>query len=261
VDISLVVETLLCMEGYASERKVMWMADKTEDRKVETVNRRSWIHKNWWNILRWLERALLLCGLGLIAIVGVTRLESNLSSRAALRSFADLDSSTSFSIGEKAERNCAPRVSSPSGAEASSSARKEDVSRKAGVPMAVLEIPKIHLTVPVLDGADALTLSHAVGRIHGTARPGEQGNIGIAGHRDSFFRGLKDLEIGDSIELKAGGATETYVVDKIQIVTPENVGVLRPRPHPSLTLVTCYPFYYIGSAPERYVVMASRAEN
>jgi sortase A len=239
----------------------MRKADKTEKGEFETVNRSNWIHKSQWSIWKWLERALMLCGLGLIAIVGLARLESALSSRAALKSFADLNSSTSSSIRETAEGSDVSGVSSTSGVEASGRVHKENVSSKSGVSMAVLEIPNIHLAVPVLNGADASTLSHAVGCIHGTARPGEQGNIGMAGHRDSFFRGLKDLEIGDSIELKTGRATDTYVVDKIQIVSPDNVGVLRPRPHRSLTLVTCFPFYYIGSGPERYAVMASLAEN
>lgn len=121
----------------------------------------------------------------------------------------------------------------------------------------MLQIPKIHLIVPLLDGTDDLTLNHAVGRIAGTARPGKEANIGIAGHRDGFFRGLKDVKLGDSIELRTVKGTDKYVVDQIRIVKPDNVSVLKPRPSSSLTLVTCYPFYFIGSAPQRYVVMAS----
>jgi len=135
-------------------------------------------------------------------------------------------------------------------------AYKKSLSNRFGSPMAVLQIPKIHLSVPLLDGTDDLTLNHAVGHIAGTARPGEPGNIGIAGHRDGFFRGLKDIKRGDAIELRTAHGTDTYDVDQIQIVTPDNVGVLRSRPVPSLSLVTCYPFYFIGSAPKRFVVTA-----
>jgi len=109
----------------------------------------------------------------------------------------------------------------------------------------------------LLDGTGALTLNHAVGRIAGTAWPGESGNIGIAGHRDSFFRGLRDVRVGDAIELETPTATNIYIVDQTQIVTPDAVDVLLPRSTPSLTLVTCYPFYFVGSAPQRFIVSAS----
>ena len=83
---------------------------------------------------------------------------------------------------------------------------------------------------------------------------GESGNIGIAGHRDGFFRALKDIAMGDLITLSSRTATTTYSVDQIEIVTPEDVSVLAPRAGPSVTLVTCYPFYYSGDAPQRFIV-------
>ncbi len=131
------------------------------------------------------------------------------------------------------------------------------MGKQSGVPLAVLTIPKIGLEVPLFDGTDEITLNHAVGRIAGTAQPGEEGNIGIAGHRDGFFRGLKDVEVGDAIELKTRKGTDMYFVDQTQIVKPNQVEVLQPRDVPSLTLVTCYPFYFLGSAPQRYIVTAS----
>jgi sortase A len=121
---------------------------------------------------------------------------------------------------------------------------------------ALLRIPKIHLEVPVLEGTDDLSLDRAVGHIGGTARPGEDGNIGIAGHRDGFFRGLKDVAIGDTIEIMTPKRINTYVIDRITIVDPRDVSVLAPRRHSSVTLVTCYPFYFVGSAPRRYIVQA-----
>jgi sortase A len=138
---------------------------------------------------------------------------------------------------------------------------EESLVEHIGPPLAILRVAKIHLEVPVLDGTDDLILNRGVGRIAGTARVGSSDNIGIAGHRDGFFRGLKDLAVGDTMDLVTPSRTETYVVDKIQIVDPKDVSVLRPAKVPSLTLVTCYPFYFIGSAPQRYIVHASIADS
>ena len=124
-------------------------------------------------------------------------------------------------------------------------------------PLAVLRIAKVHLEVPVLEGTDELILNRGVGHIGGTMRPGENGNIGIAGHRDGFFRVLKDVGPGDAIELATTSGTDTYIVDQIVLVSPNDVSVLQPRSVSSLTLVTCYPFYFVGSAPQRYIVQAS----
>lgn len=121
----------------------------------------------------------------------------------------------------------------------------------------VLRVPKVRINAPILEGTDALALNRGVGRITGTARIGQGGNIGIAGHRDGFFRGLKDVNTGDRIEVLTNAGTEIYIIDSIQIVKPDDVSVLAPRERPSLTLVTCYPFYFLGSAPERYIVQAS----
>jgi len=122
--------------------------------------------------------------------------------------------------------------------------------------VAVLGISKFRLRVPVFEGTDDLILNRGVGWIVGTGRPGEAGNIGLAGHRDGFFRGLKDIAVGDAVELTTLAARATYVVDEIEIVSPERVDVLAPRASPSLTLVTCYPFYYVGDAPQRFIVHA-----
>jgi sortase A len=128
----------------------------------------------------------------------------------------------------------------------------------AASPLAVLRIPKIKLEVPVLEGTDDATLDRGVGHIEGTALPGSSsGNLGIAGHRDGFFRGLKDIGTGDEIRLESLKGTVEYAVDSIRLVDPDDVWVLDPTLAPELTLVTCYPFYYVGSAPRRYVVKAS----
>jgi sortase A len=136
-------------------------------------------------------------------------------------------------------------------------AYKDSLAMKFGTPLAVLSIPKLGLEVPVFDGTDDLTLNRGAGRIAGTAEPGEPGNMGVAAHRDGFFRKLKDVHVGDVIELAASRGNYRYTVQNIEIVDPANVSVLRSQPQPSITLVTCYPFYFVGSAPQRYIVHAS----
>jgi sortase A len=128
-------------------------------------------------------------------------------------------------------------------------------------PIAVLRIASVSLEVPVLEGTDEVALNQGVGHIEGTSAPGAGGNVGIAGHRDGFFRSLKDIQQGDTIELISHLRNDRYVVDETLIVSPEHVSVLRARGLPSLTLVTCYPFYFVGSAPKRFVVHASLVES
>lgn len=136
-------------------------------------------------------------------------------------------------------------------------AYKETLSEHFDSPVALLEIAKIHLEVPVFNGTDEAILNRGVGRIIGTGRPGGKGNIGIAGHRDGFFRALKDVAIGDSVDLLTTEGQRRYRVDNITIVTPYNVEILRDRNVPTLTLVTCYPFYFHGDAPQRYILQCT----
>jgi LPXTG-site transpeptidase (sortase) family protein len=121
-----------------------------------------------------------------------------------------------------------------------------------------LEVPSAGVSVMVLDGTDDWTLNRAVGRIEGTAAPGQRGNMGIAGHRDAFFRGLRHVELGDEISLTTLDGIASYRVTKLDIVKPETVEVLDPTPDHTLTLVTCHPFYYVGDAPNRFIVTARR---
>ncbi len=137
---------------------------------------------------------------------------------------------------------------------------RESLASNFNPPLAVLNIPKFHLTVPIFEGTDDLTLNRGLGRIEGTARVGQVGNLGIAGHRDGFFRILKDIAPGDSIEVSTPIEKDLYVVDRIDVVEPSDVSVLRPRPVAAITLVTCYPFYFVGDAPRRYIVQASLKE-
>ncbi len=122
--------------------------------------------------------------------------------------------------------------------------------------LARLEIPALDLTALVVDGIDELTLRRAVGRIPSSSRPGEPGDVALAGHRDTDFRSLQQLKRGDRVELATSEGKFAYEVEWIRIVAPERVDVLAPDASPTLTLVTCYPFRYVGRAPLRYVVRA-----
>ena len=133
----------------------------------------------------------------------------------------------------------------------------ENLRTKKGSPLAVLRFERLKIRVPVFEGTDDWTLNRGAGWIEGTTRPGEAGNIGIAGHRDSFFRALKDIRKGDAVELASRGSHGHIYRDQVEIVDPEDVSVLQPRPVPSLTLVTCYPFYFVGAAPRRFIVHAA----
>jgi sortase A len=124
-------------------------------------------------------------------------------------------------------------------------------------PEAILRVPKAAIEVPILEGTDDLTLNRGVGHIPGTSLPGHSGNIALTGHRDGFFRGLKDIAAGDTIEVVRHNQTDKYVVRNIKIVLPSDTSVLKQTDDSTLTLITCYPFYYVGSAPQRYIVQAS----
>jgi sortase A len=119
-----------------------------------------------------------------------------------------------------------------------------------------LTIPRLRVKAMVREGDSDRTLSIALGHIPGTAFPGQKGNVGIAGHRDSLFRGLKDIAANDEITFETPRASYVYRVESAQIVKPEHTEVLNPGRTSELTLVTCFPFEYVGSAPDRFIVKA-----
>jgi sortase A len=135
---------------------------------------------------------------------------------------------------------------------------EEARKRNSPDPLGVLHIPRLKVVAPVLPGTDDWTLNRGVGHIDDTALPGSTGNIGIAAHRDSYFRALKDIVNGDVITIETVRGADTYRVERIWIVDPEDVSVIDPTEAPSVTLVTCYPFYFIGPAPRRFIVRAVR---
>jgi len=126
-----------------------------------------------------------------------------------------------------------------------------------GTPLAQLQIPRIGLSAVVLEGDDDRTLRLGPGHIAGTAMPGRTGNIAIAGHRDTFFRPLHRIRVGDEITLVAPNGRFRYRVSSLRVVSPDDVSVLDPTVPSLLTLVTCYPFWMLGHAPDRFIVRAS----
>jgi sortase A len=178
--------------------------------------------------LAWTERALLGIGLGLGAWCAVVLAEA--------RFVASLP------------------VPSPVGVAAS--ARP---TRRPGAWVAKLDAPSVRLSATVLEGSDDATLARGAGHIDGTAYPWEpgNGNVGIAGHRDTTFRAVRNLHTGDPIEITTSDRIYRYRITKAFIVDPEDIYVLDRADEPMLTLVTCYPFKFIGHAPHRYIIQAT----
>jgi sortase A len=132
------------------------------------------------------------------------------------------------------------------------------VHQSAGNPLGEIELTRIGVTAMILEGTDELTLRRAVGHISGTPLPGQPGNVGIAGHRDTFFRALRHVQQNDEITLMTVHGSYRYRVDSIKVVGPEDTRVLDPTDADVLTLVTCFPFYFVGPAPKRFIVRAQR---
>ena len=182
--------------------------------------------------LAWTQRALFVCGVVLLGYCGYALVDAWMFQRRESR---DLD--RLLRDRQRAESERVPAVA-------------------AGALIGRIEIPRLLLSVIVAEGIDKTTLRRAVGHIPGTALPGRPGNVGLAGHRDTFFRPLKDLKIKDEVRISTLKGDFKYEVESLRVVEPENVGVLAPVGENVLTLVTCYPFYYFGPAPQRWIVRA-----
>ena len=141
------------------------------------------------------------------------------------------------------------------------SAFAESLGKDTSEVLGVLEIPRLDFEVPLYDGASDLHMDRGIARIEGTALPGEAGNMGIAGHRDGYFRVLKDIKFGDEMILNSGTGFKRYRVEQLMIVEPSAVDVLDHTEDTSITLVTCYPFYFVGHAPQRFIVRAVLQED
>jgi sortase A len=149
------------------------------------------------------------------------------------------------------------RSATPSSASRESSPSLKPVIGPDGL-IGRIEVTRLSLSVIVVEGTDKTTLRRAVGHIVGTGLPGQSGNMGIAGHRDTFFRPLKNIQRDDIIRLTTLRGEYRYRVVSTKVVSPERVEVLRPDGNEILTLVTCYPFYFVGPAPNRFIVRAER---
>ena len=140
---------------------------------------------------------------------------------------------------------------------ASASATPPAVASGDDQALALLTIDRLELEVPVFSGTNKKTLNRGAGVVDGTSLPGTAGNIVVSAHRDSFFRPLKDIRIGDVIELELRDGMQRFRVGETFITDPLDVSVLEPTETPTLTLITCYPFYFVGFAPERLIVRAT----
>ena len=188
---------------------------------------------------RWLERILIVVGVLCLGYFLYGYGEARL-----YQAFEDQQLNAILQDGAPAEgRAAAPRRPPPA----------------PGSTIGRIEIPRLRVSAVIRAGIDARTLRLAVGYIPGTALPGEVGNVGLAGHRDTFFRKLRDINPDDEIRVTTRDGVFHYYVQRTNIVQPKDVWVLNATSYPALTLVTCYPFTYVGSAPQRFIVRAALA--
>lgn len=196
-------------------------------------------------ILQWAQRALFSCAVLFLGYCGYALADAWIFQRLENR---DLDRLL------RDQRAASGRTPQPS----PTVAKLATAVAKGGLIGRML-IPRLLVSAVVVEGIDKTTLRRVVGHIPGTALPGQPGNVGLAGHRDAVFRPLKDLRIKDEIHFSTLNGDFTYVVESLRVVEPNNVAVLAPSSENMLTLVTCYPFFFIGAAPKRFVVRARQA--
>ena len=214
--------------------------------------------------LGWLEATLFIGGLALLAVFFQVRASSELQRSEGVQAFLDAEISQvqlkNSKVGNSKDGQLAVvNLKAPDQALWSEQRvidYEGSLKAEQDLPLAVLTIEKLGIQVPVYNGTDEFNLNRGVGRIKGTAAIDGQGNLGIAGHRDGFFRALEDIEEGDVIELLTTQGIINYNVSSIEIVEPTDVSVLAATTSSTITLVTCYPFYYVGHAPKRYIVKA-----
>jgi len=213
--------------------------------------------------LRLLQGLLLVTGITLLVVYSATQVDRARGRKEALETFAqarslrivDVPPSVSPAPTSAPHKNLGHPDQTLWG-KTRIAAYEEAASTHGDTPLGVLTISSITLEAPIFDGTSALALNRGIGRIEGTADVGAEGNLGLAAHRDGFFRGLKDVHVGDAIDLESLSGTTRYRITELSIVEPSDVYVLAPTDTATLTLVTCYPFYFIGEAPQRYIVRA-----
>jgi sortase A len=190
--------------------------------------------------LRWLRNALFAVGVLALGYSGFVVLDAKLYQAAQARRFQQqLESVRPTNAGGRHLGNL-PVAATTRGA------------------LGRIEIARIGVAAMILEGIDERTLRRAVGHIPGTPLPGQLGNVAIAGHRDTFFRALRNVRRDDEITLTTLNGSYRYLVDSAQVVAPQDTQVLNDTGERILTLVTCYPFYFVGPAPKRFIVRAHR---
>jgi sortase A len=186
-------------------------------------------------LLRWSQRILFITGILALCYVSFTMIDAGLYQETAKRF---LESQIQL---EKEPPEIQPKP-----------------AIKPGDVLGRLDIPRLGLSVAVLQGTGSRMLRLGTGHIEGTPLPGEAGNSGIAGHRDTFFRALRNIRDNDEIQFQTATGLSRYAVDWVKVVAPDDLSVLAPSSESALTLVTCYPFYFVGPAPERFIVRARK---
>src|SRR5882672_2673263 len=210
----------------------------------------------WATLWRALELLLWVAGIGLLLAYGAARTWSRQQQQEGLEQFA------AMRVPQETPAPADPLTAllTPDPDRSLWSPQRvrayEAIGSSATLPLGVLRIPSIKLAVPVYEGTGESILDRGAGRIEGTSQLDQEGNIGIAAHRDGFFHGLKDLNVGDEMTLQTRLADRHYRVTSLLITSPTDVSVIAPTATPVVTLVTCYPFYFVGSAPQRFIVRA-----
>jgi sortase A len=204
---------------------------------------------------RWSRYLFFAIGIFLLGYVGFVLLDARLFQAAQSRQFQQELSDLKSSISSDEHLQPLSLPTDEVGADGAKTDSPGTVGR-GDAPLGRIEINTIGLTAMILEGTDARTLRRAVGHIPGTPLPGEQGNVVITGHRDTFFRPLHNIRKDDQITLTTLNRSYQYRVDSTEVVEPEDTEVLADSDDSVLTLVTCYPFYFVGPAPKRFIVRA-----
>ena len=207
-------------------------------------------------------------GFALLSYALLLKLHEANASEAGLQAFAlaaaaEVSTSNPAPDTTSISAETAPDIAQPQAVDQSLWSSKritqfEDINKtNKETPLAVLRIDDLNIQVPIYAGASDFNLNRGAGWVEETAPLDGRGNIAIAAHRDSFFRALKDAKKGQKMTLQTLHGTRHFTLSDIQIINPSDTSVLEPSRDSKLTLVTCYPFYHVGSAPQRYIVTAT----
>jgi len=202
-------------------------------------------------ILRWAQGLFLVGGLLAAGYCGLALLDSSLFEYYHARSFE-------MALSQRTPQTPSPR-SADSAASRSVGEGMTPIAARDKFPLGKIEIGRLGIEALILEGTNERSLRRAIGHLSGTSLPGEKGNVVLAGHRDTFLRSLRKIQKGDEIGITTLAGLYQYRVDDIKIVGPNDTYVIAPSDDSILTIVTCYPFYFVGPAPKRFIVRARLA--